>query len=561
MARTTLSTLLRSGLRTIEAGATDLGLARAIARRGHARHLCLATPEACESATAAGDAGCVVPYTTPRQIPANNAEVLVLSGRASRALWSFAAFWHAGYVALPLAASRDALVGVLGIAKHVLRGRVRLAGIEWLRTGPRGGRALLLARVIRRKPQGARRFVSPVLGVDGFLKALGHRGVSYVVLRWFEGLPAVDPGEDIDMLVADEHVGAVDEVLSELPGIIPCDLYSVSGLPGTDYDAMAYYPPALAERILARSREWSGGYRVPSGPDHFLSLAYHAVYHKGADSGLPTADPALERGGAPEHDYAGALASIARANGTTAELTLEGLDALLASAGWRPPHDTLVRLSLKNRWLARRLDRLVERAEAEHPGLAVFLVREEACVLGLGARVVARLRAAGFTILRERLLGDDARARVRYGVRGGNWGRGPWPRSGGGPALAIVALDESPIPPRAEAKAKYPSLSNERVLVKERIRDALNEELPPADRCNMLHSSDNASEAVEYLRLAMPDEAGEILALARSCGSRPPAARSSAPAPRQGDAGAPSVPHLARAAAAGSAQAPTGVRP
>lgn len=560
MARTTLSALLRSSLRTIEVGATDLGLARAIARRGRARYLCLATPESCESAAADGGAARVAPYTTARQVSANNAEVLVLSGEAPRALWSISAFAHARYVVLPLAASRATVLGLLGLAKHVLRGRVTLAGVEWFAIEPRVGRALLVAKVTRPKVGGARRFVSPVLGVDGFLAALGDRAVRHVVLRWFEQLPAVDPGEDIDLLVADEHVAAVEEVMADLPGIIPCDLYSVSGLPGTDYRGMAYYPPALAEQILTRAREWGGRYRVPSGPDHFLSLAYHAVYHKGVDSGLPTIAADVTREQQPDHDYAGVLARVARENGITAELTLERLDEYLASAGWQPPYDTLARLALKNRWLARRLDHLAERAEAEHPGVTVFVVRQEACSRGLCDRIVERLRAAGFTILRERLLSEEARTRVLRGVRGGNWGKGPWPRSGGGPAFVVVALDASPIRPRAQVKEKYPGLSNERVLIKEQIRDALNDGLASDERCNMLHSSDNSTEALEYLQLAMPDEVAEILVLARSRRELATAA-AAGPALDQGAADAPSALHLAQTAVAVGAHASPGGRP
>lgn len=561
MAGTTLSALLRSGLRTVEVGATDLHLARSIARRGNARYLCLAELDPFAS-PADGGAAYVAPYTAERQISANNAEVLVLSGATPRALWRIGAFGHASFVALPLAATWATAVGMLCMAKQMLRGRVGLAGIERFPTGQRGGRVLLLARVTRPKPPGARRYVSPVLGVHGFLEGLADRAVRHVVLRWFERLPELDPGEDIDLLVADEHVGAVEEAIAALPGTIPCDLYSVSGLQGTESEGMAYYPPALAEQILARSRAWSGRYRVPSGPDHFLSLAYHAVYRKGVRSGLPTLRSDVRRDGPPEHDYAATLARLARENGIAVELTLEGLDACLASRGWRPPHDTLIRLSLSNRWLARRMEELVERAEVEHRGLAVFVVREVACALGLGGQVVECLRAAGFTILRERLLGGEARSRVLHGVRGGNWGKGPWPRSGGGPAMLVVALDPSPVRPGAEVRERYPGLSNERVLAKERIRHALNEGLAPDERCNMLHSSDNASEAVEYLRLAMPDEMDALLGQARSCREHPALAVTiEGVALHQAATDAPSALHLAPAAPAATSRASAGARP
>jgi hypothetical protein len=52
--------------------------------------------------------------------------------------------------------------------------------------------------------------------------------------------------------------------------------------------------------------------------------------------------------------------------------------------------------------------------------------------------------------------------------------------------------------------------------VKEAIRDQVNGHLAPEDRCNMLHSTDNAAEAIEYLKLAFaPDELEELLVRVR----------------------------------------------
>jgi len=105
---------------------------------------------------------------------------------------------------------------------------------------------------------------------------------------------------------------------------------------------------------------------------------------------------------------------------------------------------------------------------------------------------------------------------MRQAARGSNWGKGVYPKSAGGPALVVAAHDPSPIPPHPDTKALYPALTNERVRVKEIIRDQVNGSLAPEDRCNMLHSTDNAAEAVEYLKLAFtPDELEGILAPVR----------------------------------------------
>mgnify|MGYP006211368535 CR=1 FL=1 len=105
------------------------------------------------------------------------------------------------------------------------------------------------------------------------------------------------------MLVHDEDVDKVRGLLRPRPlsakilgrrDLIRCDVYSVSGLRGSSYQGISYYPPHLAEGILERAVRHRSGAMVPSGRDHFYSLAFHALYHKGLRSGLPVSGPGLE---------------------------------------------------------------------------------------------------------------------------------------------------------------------------------------------------------------------------------------------------------------------------
>ncbi len=79
-------------------------------------------------------------------------------------------------------------------------------------------------------------------------------------------------------------------MLDDGPGIQPVDVYSATGLPGADFRAMPYFPPYLADELLDRAVIHRGLCRVPAPREHFLSLAYHALYHKGGDSGIPSAN-------------------------------------------------------------------------------------------------------------------------------------------------------------------------------------------------------------------------------------------------------------------------------
>jgi hypothetical protein len=211
-----------------------------------------------------------------------------------------------------------------------------------------------LKRAIRKTllPE-ARRFVAADKVQDLF-RAFEARGTRYVVLRWFDGLPYSVDG-DIDFLVADEALPDFEELLSHHRAGIPCDLYSESGVPGYRYGDIPYYPPELARRILERRTIREGSVSVPSAEDHFFSLAYHCLYQKGGDCGLPTSTPGVRPAAVPKHDYRGTLGSLADELGLTIDLNMEALDGLLAQRGWRPPREILDRLMIDNVWLRNRL--------------------------------------------------------------------------------------------------------------------------------------------------------------------------------------------------------------
>ncbi|HEX6938020.1 MAG TPA: hypothetical protein VF158_01315 [Longimicrobiales bacterium] len=497
--------------RILEVGARSPWLARTLRTRGRARYLGVAAPGR-HGADAAEWGELRGRLVAAAGVPRSDAELLVLTGAAGRHLWTAANFWWARRIAWSPAPGWGLVVGVLGLLRHTLADRVSVRGVARVRDEAGRRRTFVLAGVRPPATAPARRYISPMLGVRGFFDALDAAGARYCVLRWFESLPEVGPGEDLDLLVDDASIDVVERILAAEPGTIPVDVYSVSGLPGSAHQEMAYYPPALARRLLDGAVRGAAGIRVPCAEDHFHSLAYHAIYHKGERSGIPRAAGDAPWPGTPEHDYAGALARLARECGIDVEITLDALDAHLAAVGWRPPDDMLVRLAARNDWLRRRLADTVPAALDGWQGLAVFFVRERAVELGLEELVVRRLRAEGFHVLRHRRLDAEAVRRVRAGVRGGNWERGPWPASGGGPAAVIVAVDLLPIAPDAAQRRRSPALDNARILVKAEIRDALNQGLPPSARCNMLHSSDHHVEALRYLEAALP---GEVEAVRR----------------------------------------------
>lgn len=353
----------------------------------------------------------------------------------------------------------------------------------------------------------ARRQLRIGLDWEAFFATLAERRIRYVVLRWFESLPAVAPGEDVDLLIADEDIGRIGDLCGRWRTGRVCDVYSVTGLPGSDFRKMAYYPPACATRILERAISQQGRFSVPCPEDHFLSLAYHAVYHKGFASGLPGITAGSASGHrTPDHDYRAELAALASSLGIDTAIDLESLDGYLAGRGWRPPYDMLSRLAFHNRWIFDRFIKDGPAIAAEHRGLALFLIRERAEQLGFSARVAEQLKTEGFHILDTPVLPPEARERAIRHLRGGNWGRGKWPRSGGPPVQAIIAWDPEPLPVQPRTRRDYPLLSNGRILrAKESLRDWVLAQGSRGERFNALHSSDNDLQAWEYLEVLFPE--------------------------------------------------------
>lgn len=441
-------------------------------------------------------------------------DVLVLDGSSISQLSRPGRLRSAGYVAFPVSWSAKGLTFTLWWLVNTLVGRFRRPRIALSGRGP----ALLIARNRRQRPLKARRLIPHKLGVEGFFKELDARGVDYVVLRWFEDLPELAVGEDVDILVRDESLEEVHELLAQGPGVVPIDVYSVTGLPRSDYRNMAYYPPYLAEEILDGA-EHRGVYKVPNPEHHFLSLAYHALYHKGDDSGLPDGEEISASEADGPHSYPRTLAGLRDQLGQPTAISKEGLGALLQEKGWTPPHDTLHRLAQGNSWLERTLEG-PEPGTTTEAGLACFLVRKRADEAGATPRILRLLENNGFDVLRTRALSDTEVATAARRLRGGNWARTPQDPSWDPPSTGIAAWCLLPTTPNARQRERYPLLTNARILVKDAIRDIVNEEFATDGMSFVIHSADNAQEAEYYLDVLFPGKREEIHREGRSLEAR-----------------------------------------
>ena len=367
---------------------------------------------------------------------------------------------------------------------------------------------------------GARRYLPPRLTLPEFFSRLEKREVPYAVLRWFEGLPQVEPGEDIDLLIDDEYLGFVHSLLLPRPmrrDSQPFDVYTVSGLPGSDFLQVPYFPPGFARELLAGVVQIGDLYRVPSPEHHFVSLAYHAVYHKGYASGLCTGTGVDVDSRPCDHDYEATIAKLSATVGNLIDPTLDSLDAFLAARGLRPPMDTLEKLRGKNRWIHERFFADLPPVEPVWEGLAVFVVRERAAEHV--ELIASELGRHGFEILEVIRLSEGQREAARHRIRGGNWECGPWALSGGGPGTYLVGYDVAPwLDPEDGGLHTNLRIPQAKAKARERLLQGLN----PARLYNPLHSSDNPRQSLEYLDvLGDPDLVARVrdaaAALVDSC--------------------------------------------
>jgi hypothetical protein len=445
----------------------------------------------------------------------NNAEILILSGSTPTYIWRYRTVRHAATVAWRASFSplcMLALVGWLVYATLFRRyGIPRLVRCQ----APDGRRQLLfVSRVLRRRGRSpARHFMPHALGVGGLFQKFEALGIKYAVLRWFDKLPKIRPGKDIDMLVADESLEAVLNILDSMPGIQATDVYTPSGLPKSDFYCTPYYPRECAGQLLDRTAWHLDFCRIPSALDHFHSLAYHAVYHNGGRSGLKSRAAVIESEPAPKHDYAAILTEMADKLGIRIEPTLEGVHEYLTTAGWAPQADMLARMAAhypKNPWLKHLATSL--QPEINEPGLTVYCIRQKSVEWGFTERIIQMLANGGWQILATKHLTPAEIEFTARRTRGGNWDKGFYKTSAGPPAVVVVAYDPSPIKPTSAQLRKDPRISNARLFLKDKIRDTINAELPPEEECSALHSTDYGGESWHFIDVYMPEQREAIRA-------------------------------------------------
>ena len=354
-----------------------------------------------------------------------------------------------------------------------------------------------LRRVVIKPKRSPRVFIKKGIQRMQFFDILHERKVDYVLLRWWQDLPKMPPGEDMDILVKDEHRDLLNDlvVFYDNGTGLKCDIYTITGSNDGSWKNLPYFQSNLAHTLIDERILFKGAY-VPSPQIHFASLAYHAIYHKGGDSGIPgfsTVPLNLE------HNYAEILEQLAREIGLNLEINLKGLVAWLKEQGFTPAEDTMAKLVELKPELALLQKPLY--SDIRGGDLLVYIIREQLVEDGYLNPFIDFLKEKFcLDILDVKMLCNAEKDICKRQIRGGKWDKGPYPSSGGEPVAFIIAYDYNPWPLEGEEAKKQSRMTNRNnPNAKYKFREFINTSINSKKKYNGIHSADNELDAWFYI--------------------------------------------------------------
>lgn len=433
-------------------------------------------------------------YANLSEIRDEITDVYFLDNEAVKVL--FAEFPAAAHYILVRFVPRLAwLIAIPGLIRRLFIGLVKIEGIAVLEEGGRKKRWIVLRHILR-ESLNTRLTLSYEVGIQGFLDFLKSEGIQYVVLRFFEKLPKLNrEGGDLDILVTDEDEQRIRDFLQANPGPIGIDVWAVSR---SKHNDITYFPPPIARKIIGSAIDGPAGSKIPAPRESFLSLSYHALYHKGVFAGVPSSLRGVEINKYPENDYSGVLARMARDLDLNIEITMESLDEYLFKEGWRPKLDTLAKIASRNKWVWKRF---FSHEGAEEIGLGVLILKQKLCDLAAVDSVLRMIADyEGFKILRMKQFSGEEVQDVTNSLRGGVWNDVSGSVRDYLPYMAVLILDTN-IARSNKMNMTHNNPDRGIIHLKKILRKTFS-----VGKVNLIHSTDNTREAWEYVAVCFPDE-------------------------------------------------------
>jgi hypothetical protein len=351
-----------------------------------------------------------------------------------------------------------------------------------------------------------------ICGEAAFLTKLREQEVVPVVIS--DMFSDSYPGSTrLAILFPDHDARVVRSMLTHWPVGERVLAYSITGAGEFSLADTPLLPPAVARRVLSEAREFDVAMR-PTEEHRTLLYIFSLVYLDGYQSGLPSENKQT----ATSVPTIKGLSRRMRAAGFEfpGRLTLEALDALANSKGFRPPLEMLERLAVRNSWIKDSLVQLGEWRGSEPAGWVVFYVRSRVAEAGKVGIVLDALSQQGFILLQTPQPTNEQMIRLAAEVRGGNWGGGPLQLSGGPPVMVVVGFDPNPLSVDRHTLQRHPLLDNKRVFIaKKRIRDLLSKNISVSQQYNGIHSTDNSVQAWRAIRSMYPQIESNLREMAK----------------------------------------------
>jgi len=359
-----------------------------------------------------------------------------------------------------------------------------------------------------------RRYLRPNVTVYEFFEHLNRHDCNYVVLRWWELILDDSTDEDIDMLICDDDFSLIYALTVPYPTPIALDVYTIYGTHGGRFADTPYFPIELSLKLLTNRRLYNKLIWIPNPMAHFLSLIYHAMFHKLEFLDRGSAGSGKKDHAETDHNYPMAIETVLETLECKESLKRLKYAEILESFGCYPPPDVISMLSRKNRNTLHLYPRLYSNIRGLP--ISLFIIRESALMSGMLTSISTFLEDTYmFEIVASFALTEAHVKDLSFSMRGMNWGNGPYPNSGGLPAYALVVIDYYPQPVTSQAMQRvFPCLTNVRFHdCKLRIRELVNAKLGYFKSFNPIHSTDNEYEALWYLkRITTKQRYDDILA-------------------------------------------------
>lgn len=455
-----------------------------------------------------GQVALVTPFSGTHVVQNNNADVLILDGKAPQALHKSKFFRHAHTLLLPLNLPSLVCFALAG-SKYMLRGRLKPQGFCRIQAANGNHKWHLKLKPNLKKRYQSERCFPGEWSNKQFLSWLDTHNITYVVMRWYEDIIAEQNSNDIDLLMPNHDASKVRNLLQQQLGTKAVDVFDFGG---GDIDKVAYFPPVIAKKLIETKQKPGNNLPgfVPAPEQLFNSLAYHAVLRKGVKSGLKTspADPTHPTGKLYQK-----LNELNQQLNLHLKLDLVSLYHHLQQQNYLPPLDMLVKLKQENPWLQQNQHLFQKHYPSLKGHYFVLILRDIVEKWGNLTALQADIQQAGFTILHQQPIPPAQRDNVAQHIRGGNWNAGAaWPVDGGKPCHLVVVHSPNPLPMSRKLKKTHPAVNDARILFKRHWRNQINGLQGPQNAANFVHTSDNNAETLEYLEHIAPQIIPQILA-------------------------------------------------